>query len=263
MKHDPLIEILKSELQRKKSRNRSYSLRSYSRDLAVDPSNLSKLLSRRKEIGPRLRKKLGKKLGFEPQDLESWLLPTKSEKTADGDYSVHDFHSFKIISGWQHYAILELFKLRGFDGTAQAVSDCLGLKLDNARDSLQRLKEAGLIKYDGVTKRLRPVDDSSTSILNFATSKAHRDQQQQILEGAIDALETTPIQARSQTSMTMAVDSRKLDAAKELIKKFRREMGRLLSNSEQLDGVYQLSISLYPVTKSLKLRKGSQTGERS
>lgn len=81
------------------------------------------------------------------------------------------------------------------------------------------------------------------------TSKAHREHQKQILEGAIDALENTSIEVRSQSSMTIAIDTNNLDAAKELIKNFRREMGRLLSSSSQLDEVYQLSISLYPLTE--------------
>jgi hypothetical protein len=36
-------------------------------------------------------------------------------------------------------------------------------------------------------------------------------------------------------------------------------MGRLLSGSSKLDEVYQLSISLYPVTKNKK----TQSGEKS
>jgi len=111
---------------------------------------------------------------------------------------------------------------------------------------LARLQRAGLVqRKDG---RLIPCDESSSSILNIPTSRAHRNQQRQILEKAIDALELEPIKRRSQSSMTFAIDSTKIDEAKELIKKFRRDLGRFLSASENLDEVYHLSISLYPVT---------------
>lgn len=258
MKRDPLIEILKSEFSRKKSRNNAYSLRSYSRDLGIDPSNLSKILNRQKDVGPRLRSNLAKKLGFEISEVDSWLLPASFSKTRDKDYNPHNLEVFQIISGWQHYAILEILKVKDFEPTPRTISKCLELNIDVARESLNRLQKVGLLVVDPKTRRLVPAEMSSSSILNVATSKAHREQQRQILDGAIDALAETPIELRSQSSITMAIDSRKLDEARELVKKFRREMGRLLSASENLDEVYQLSVSLYPVSK---IKMNQQTKE--
>lgn len=255
MKNDPLVEILKKELDQKRSRNRAYSLRSYSRDLALDPSNLSKILNHQKEIGSRLRLKLGKKLGFEKKDIESWLKPATNSKTINSNYAEHSMQVFQLISEWQHYAILELFKIQGIDHSPKTIAKSLGLSLKKTQQSLKRLMEAGLLVK---TKNgVEPCDESSSSILTTATSKAHREQQKQILEGAIDALDKVPIERRSQSSMTMAIDSQKIDEAKELIKNFRRDMGRLLITSTELDEVYQLSISLYPVTQ-LKNNQGEE-----
>lgn len=248
MKRDPLVEILHTEFDRKRQRNQSYSLRSYSRDLEMDPSNLSKILNNQKKIGGRLRKSLAKKLGFELEEIDSLL-------TADKDYSQHSLQVFQIVSEWQHYAILELFKLPFFQVTPKAVSQLLGVSLETAEDSLERLKISGLIILDQKSKKWRLAEESSSSILNVATSKAHRDQQRQILEGAINALENIPIEWRSQSSMTMAVDTDKLPEAKEVIKKFRRDIGRLLSSTKNLSEVYQLSVSLYPVTNHVKFKE--------
>ncbi len=247
MKNDPLIEILKKGFDQKKKRNPAYSLRSYSRDLGLDPSNLSKILGYQKEMGARLRLKLGKKLGFEKAEIESWLKPAIHSRTINQDYSEHSLQVFQVVSEWQHYAILEYFKLKGCQQEPKAIAEALGLSLKNIKESLQRLTDSGLLlkTEDGY----EPAEESSSSILNVATSKAHREQQKQILEGAIDALENVPIERRSQSSITMAIDCEKLDEAKELIKNFRRDLGRLLSTSSQLTDVYQLSVSLYPVTK--------------
>ncbi len=252
MKRDPLIEILKTEYSRKKSRNPSYSLRSFSRDLNIDASNLSKLLNYQKDLGIKLKKKLAFKVGLSPLDLEK-LEGKLSRKTQDADYSSHQLEIFEVISAWQHYAVLELFKVKSFQASTKAitksVADHLGLSPEAAKATLQRLLKVGLIKKtDG---RLIASEDSSSSILNTATSKAHQDQQREILEGAIEAMTKTPIENRSQSSMTMAIDSSKLEEAKTLIKTFRRQLGRLMSDSANLDQVYQLSVSLYPVsTKS-------------
>lgn len=250
VKNDPLIEILKKEFLRKKSRNGSYSLRSYSRDLGLDPSNLSKIMNYQIEIGPNLRSKIGQKLGFESKEIQSILKPTSQAHTTDKDYNPHNLEVFQIIAEWQHYAILEYFKLTNANLKPAIIASHLGLKTSVVNESLRRLTEVGLLKKIGT--EFAPVDESSSSVLNTATSKAHREQQVQILEGAIDALKNTPIENRSQSSMTMAIDSRKLPEAKELIKNFRRDIGRLLSSSKQLDSVYQLSVSLYPVTQQQK-----------
>lgn len=113
--------------------------------------------------------------------------------------------------------------------------------------AIKRLIETGLISKPG--KRFQLRETSSSSILSSATSKAHREQQKQILEGAIEALDQIPIEYRSQSSMTMAIDKDRLEEAKELIKTFRRDLGKFLSASKNLNEVYQLSVSLYPVTK--------------
>jgi len=240
MKSDYLIEILKTELSKKRARNGAYSLRSYARDLGIDPSNLSKILNEKKTIGKNLRRNLTKKLGFDDHEFENW---------SDKKYTKHSLEVFQIVSEQQHYAILELFKLKGFSGTPKEISHLLDIDISKARESLMRLRETGLLKRHANTRKWMPSEDSSSSILSVATSKAHRDQQKQILEGAISALSDIPIEWRSQSSITVAIDTYKLDEAKQLIKKFRREIASLLTSSENRNEVYQLSISLYPVTK--------------
>lgn len=253
MKTDPLVETLKMELTRKKSRNQAYSLRTYARDLDIDPSNLSKIMTYQKELGFSLRVRLGKKLGFDSSEIISWLRPTDNFATNDQKYTEHDLRIFELVSEWQHYAILEVLKVKGFDPKPAAIAKAMGISLEQVKTSLSRMQELGLLEVRG--DGLVPKDEASSSILSGATSRAHRSQQRQILEGAIDVLEKVPGELRSQTSMTMAIDTNKLDKAKELIKNFRRQMGQLLSSSSNLDEVYQLSISLYPVTQLKQNRK--------
>jgi hypothetical protein len=49
--------------------------------------------------------------------------------------------------------------------------------------------------------------------------------------------------------LTMAIDRRRLPEAIEMITRFRRELGLFLEQDERKTDVYQLSISLFPVTK--------------
>ncbi len=250
MKTEPLIEILKSDFEKRRKRNKAYSLRSFSRDLKIDASNLSKLLSYQKSLGTKLKQKLASQIGFSESDYKAFS-PDPGFDISNAGYKDHVLEVFETISKSYHYVILELFKISSFDGTPAAISNMLGLTRKEAKEALQRLLRVGLLETKSSGK-LSPVDHSSSSILAQATSRSHREQQKEILEGAIDALEKTPVEKRSQTSMTMAVDSSKLAEAREVIQEFRRKMGRLMSQSENLDQVYQLSISLYPVLQTKK-----------
>jgi transcriptional regulator with XRE-family HTH domain len=252
MKQDWFVKVLSEEFAKKKARNKAYSLRSFARDLELDPSNLSKILKGQKEVGPRLQKKLAPIIGISESELEA--IGSAEARIADRDYQAHSIEAFKVISSAHHYAILELFKLTNFEPTPKAIASRLGLTVTETQNSLRRLVHVGLLRKDSAG-RLVPIDDSSSSILAVATSKAHRDQQREILDGAITALESIPLEFRSQSSMTMAVDVARLDEARALIKKFRRQLDRLMSASSNLNEVYQLSISLYPVSMSQKITK--------
>lgn len=250
MKREPFVEILKSDFEKRRKRNTAYSLRSFSRDLEVDASNLSKILSYQKAIGKKLRLKLATKIGFSELDMESFELKCGNE-IEDAKYASHALDVFELVSRSYHYVILELFKMPDFDGDPKSIASMIGITQKEAKEALIRLKQVGLIKELG-DGQLVPADNSSSNLVGQSTSRSHREQQKEILESAIDALDEIPIEQRSQSSMTMAIDSSKLAEARDLIKTFRRKMGRLLSNSPDLDKVYQLSIALYPVSKSAK-----------
>ena len=62
------------------------------------------------------------------------------------------------------------------------------------------------------------------------------------------------IEKRSHTTMTMAVDSRQLNAAREVITIFRRDLSRLLTGGKRRDAVYCLNIGLFPLTDTTEAK---------
>jgi len=57
-------ELLQQELDRRRRRNRRYSLRAFARDLATDHSALSQLLRGRRPFSPRMVHRFGVRLGW-------------------------------------------------------------------------------------------------------------------------------------------------------------------------------------------------------
>lgn len=252
-KTDPFVEILRKEFAHKKMRNKGYSLRSFARHLSMDSSNLAKILNDQLIPGERLKRKIAEKIGLESQDLYQLL---RYSQTEDSDYSNHDLEVFNIVSDWYHYAILELLKLPQYHKKVDVslLAKDLGISKQVAEASLERLVKMRLLRIEQGTYENTAY--SSSSIINTASSKAHRNQQRQVLEMAIAALEQVPVEKRSQCSMTLAIDSKKLPLAQKMIKQFQRKLGRFLSDSDRLDDVYHLSISLYPTTTFSNKNKG-------
>src|SRR5207253_2023706 len=93
------------------------------------------------------------------------------------------------------------------------------------------------------------------------SSTALRHMQKQVLEKAMSALEEIPPELRDQSSMTMAVNSGRMDEAKVKIKRFRRQLVKFLQEKEPLDEVYQLSVAFFPLTQLGTKRAGYASAE--
>ncbi|MCO4755645.1 MAG: TIGR02147 family protein, partial [Bacteriovoracaceae bacterium] len=63
---------------------------------------------------------------------------------------------------------------------------------------------------------------------------------------SLNAIDNVPVELRDITTMTMAIDIEKLPDAKELIKKFRRDLCNFLENDKK-NNVYNLNIQLIPL----------------
>jgi uncharacterized protein (TIGR02147 family) len=98
------------------------------------------------------------------------------------------------------------------------------------------------------------VNGLATNINGDLTSEASKKLQRQVLEMSLAALSDLPTEVRSHTSMTMAINPEDLPAAKEMITKFRRELCSFLEHNPNPLHVYQLGISLFPLTKMEKLK---------
>jgi uncharacterized protein (TIGR02147 family) len=154
---------------------------------------------------------------------------------------------FALIADWYHYAILELTLLKPFRGEPAWIAKKLGITVSEVNIAVERLIRLELLEIVSKSEwKLRQAHNSNAS--NPLTAAAFRKLQKQILEQAIRALEVTPVTERDQSSMTMAISSHKLEEAIERITRFRRDLCSFLQEDPAKDRVYQLSISLFPVT---------------
>lgn len=248
--------FLQNSLIKKCQSNPRYSLRAFAKYLGTEPSFLSKILAGKRSVTPKFIERCGQKLGLAPNELKSFI--EHSPKTTNTDRSqvlsagyqtlTHDH--FQIISDWYHFAILELTKIEGFRPEEKWIANKLNITVFEARDAIQRLVRLKLLK-----KKINTLvaSGSFSTVGGPATSAAFRKLQIRILEQAIEALQNTAIEDRDQSAITMAIDKSKLPEAKLKIREFRRSLCQFLQPKKaQKTHVFQLAISLFPITKDPK-----------
>ncbi|MBS1958548.1 MAG: TIGR02147 family protein [Bdellovibrionales bacterium] len=225
--------------------NPAYSLRAFARQLKLEPSYLSKILSGKRKVTPRLIQRLGSQLALDPLSVAQFIAsePVYHSLTVD---------QFSVIADWYHYAILELARTQGFIATPAYIAKRLGITGTEARSALERLQRLEMIELDSKGRLVRMPENHSTVGAPFM-SAAFRKLQKQILEQAIHAMENVAIEQRDQSSLTMAIDPGLIPEAKLMIKKFRRDLCALLQSKGPIQKeVYQLSISLFPAKQNPK-----------
>lgn len=226
-------------------RNPRYSLRAFAKALDMDASTLSQILSGKRKISKNIIKIICDKLSASPRERCFFGLSSQDGNVDTDYYQVH-MDTFSVISDWYHYAILELTFTPGFKSDAKWIAKKLSITVEEAKAAVERLKRLGLLLEENGS--LIKASRFLTNSAEVNTSAAHQQLQRQIVEKALVAIDEVSAEEKDITSMTMAIDLSNLENARELIRRFRREMCSLLEDGEQTQ-VYHLGIQLYPVSK--------------
>jgi uncharacterized protein (TIGR02147 family) len=239
-----LVELIKTELLRRKRDNKSYSLRAFAEFLEISPGRLSEILSEKRPIGKKTKLKIAERLGITEMNA---LLETKPQHLTFSDRADYHFLSndaFTVLADWYHFAILSLADTHDFQADPKWIAKRLNISVLEATEALSRLKKVGAIEMNGkkMTKTNKSVR-TTTDLESQALRISHR----QSIEQAVLALNEVPLELRDITSITMAIDLKKLPMAKQIIKEFRHKMADVLEVGSQSE-VYNLNIQLVPVS---------------
>jgi DNA-binding Lrp family transcriptional regulator len=240
-----LKDSLQREFIRRCKKNPSYSLRAYAQYLEIDQSFLSKLLNGKRKVTSSMEEKFAARLG---------ILPVKgsrrvSRKDEDKAHFVNLLEDeYETISSWHHFAILELMKTKAFKPDFMKVAQQLGIHTQEVKDAIERLTRLGFIKI--TDKKWTLISKNHTWTKTTATSVARRRLQMELSQKSVDSLENIPFSLRENGSLTVAIDSRRLPEFKEKINQVLKELSECLQpNQKNLDAVYQVTLSLFPISK--------------
>ena len=227
-------------------KNPAYSLRAFAKYLDINQSFLSKLLKGQRAVTEDLAAAVGPKLGLKPAQVKA--LFSTGTASMPGFLSLSD-DEFELLSEWHHFAIIELSKTEGFQFDSQKISHRLGIHVEEVRDAIERLQRLNFIQVkEGMIKVLSP---NTTWTNTTKTSEARKKFQRSLLEKSIDAIDHVPFERRENGSVTVAINTKRLPEFKEKLKEMRKELAAFFQADDEknLDEVYQLTVSFFPLTK--------------
>lgn len=240
---DYLSQILKIELERRQSNNQAYSLRAFSRFLGISPATLSQSISGKRNLSTKKMTAVLKKLGYSPKELLDIAVTDENEKTIHSQKLELRDDEFKLISDWVYFAILSLGELPEAKSDPRWIARKLHIKVELVNVALTRLSKMGIIEIkNGRYKQIAPPLKTTSDIPSEAIKNYHRG----ILDLAKNKLDEVTVEERDYASITMAINSKHLKKAKEITKKYKRDMMKLLEHGRK-DRVYQLSLQLFPL----------------
>ncbi len=246
-------EYLKSEFDERKRRNPGYSLRSFSKAIGISPTHLSLILAGQRQVKAKSALRLAGSLGLSPSEALLFLGnggSAKHDKNGKKKTRLLETSEFEPICEWYHFAILGLADFRFNVADPDWIAKKLNLSPVLAKKAFDTLVSRGLIEikhhqFRQCTDPLRTEDDVPAE----AGRRFHR----QVLQLAGEKLGTVPIDLREFSAMTIAINPKRMAAAKKLIRNFKEKFTDEVSRGE-MSAVYQLCIQFYPLTQTQENR---------
>ena len=266
-------DYLLLELEKRQSRNSSYSLRALARDLDLAPSTLSEVIRGRYGLSEKKARNVAKVLGLDPQQAEHFVQlfqrkfskkksqrrtsAREIQKRRNQSYNSLPVDSFKAVSDWYHMALLEWMNLhdRKISKRPQAlkkVAEIFKIEILQLQEALQRLERLGQIKS---AEGYWLLTEDHTTAGDEAPSEAIRQFHHQILQKAIHALTDQPPEQRRAhvaahlqrpfSSTVFSFPQSRIDEATKVLKDFRREFAERFGTDKESDSVQCLSMQFF------------------
>lgn len=236
------IKILEVEFEKRKTKDKKYSIRKYAQDVDIDASTMSQYLRGKRKLTTYSFTTILTKLRVDNDVLE------KYEKDRLELDQLREKH-FLVKSHWYYFAILELTYLYDCSMDIKWICEKLDLDKDIAKEAIQNLLDIGAMeihgdKYVDTLGNITFIDDPNMD------NEAGRTYQKQLIDKAIFSIDNLEGEIKDHTSSCFAFDSSLTPEIKQKIMEFRGELAHFIeNNSKSKDAVYALQINLNKLSK--------------
>jgi len=244
-----LRKILITELAQRRARNPAYSTRAFASALRLNSGALSGILNGKRRVSSRMALSLGDRLSLDPEKkselLRSFAKPETESSAEKLTYEPLDMENFRLISEWQHFAILSLARKDGVPYDSGEIADRLGISGTSAQKAIEALLKLELIQEkSGRLVRTKKQITTSDGIASSAIRKAHLED----CELAAKSLERDSVAVRDFSSITFRLDPESLKKVAEISRAAEDKVMQLSDTENGLE-VYRMSIHIFPLTR--------------
>lgn len=251
--------ILLGELERRKKKNPSYSMRAFARDLEVPAPKLSEILRGKKGVSVQRGKKIALMMGLSEVETRLFLdliesrhgrsqrersAAQKRIQTRWSEYEL-SLETFEVISGWHYFALLELTELDG-KWDRKSIAQALGLPQEVVNQAVERLVRLGLL-VEAKKESFRQTKKSLVTSRDIP-SRAIREYHNQILGEAQKALDVTPVEKRDFSALTFSFDQSRMSEVKEYLAEMQNQFEERFKSGKTGSDVCVFAYQVFPVT---------------
>jgi uncharacterized protein (TIGR02147 family) len=159
---------------------------------------------------------------------------------------------YDYYSQWYNVPIRELISLAGFREDPDWIARTLVPPVSprQARKALERMLALGLVQRDDSGK-LIPTDAFITTgdeVTSASVTQYHRE----MLRKASEAIDRFPPGERDISSVTISLSGKRFEQIKQLVQKFRKELLAIADQDPSPEGVFQVNLQLFPLTRTPK-----------
>lgn len=245
---------LKETLSWRQRENPQYSLRAFSRDIGVHPGTLVKVIKGERPLPVNVLGQVIEKLRLGPKERTLFTESLLRRKTNIDNIKIDpldtrfivDESNYKVISEWEHFAVIDLFDIPGFEATVEDIAQRFAIPLNRAEVVVQNLLTSGLLEKDENGKFTRVYTDVKTTedVQSLALKESHIE----AMNMGVEKIKDIKMEFRDFSSSTFAVDLEQLPEAKTIIREFRQKMSALFKKGTNKTDVFQVAIQFYPLT---------------
>ncbi len=258
--------FLIAHAQEQKRKNPQWSYGAWAKRLGLGgTATITRIIHGDRHPGPKLVDKLVGYFGFSAREAEYFrdlvqldklktdpktntlMLEKLGKKYSTESRRSVDEKTFQTISNWYFLTIREMLRLHHFRLDANWIANMLRFKVNLRQIShaIQILQDLNLITVDSNGKVVQREGRLETS--NDIASEAIKRYHEEMLENAKNSLRNASADEREVSSQTLALNSKNMGRAKELIREFQERFAEVLEE-DQGDQVYQFQIQLFPLT---------------
>ena len=245
-------DFLKTEFEKRKTKNPNFSVRSFARWLELSPAQVSQVMSGKRPLTLKALDKINRKLDispFEKQTLVDSLVSASAKITSEFvseekvSFRTLSEDQFKLMADWYHVAILSLTRLPGAKGDPRWIARKLNISVEEANQALQRLQRLNIVS---VSPKFQQIGDP-LKVISEIPSAAIRRYHKQNLALASEKVDTIDNSMKNFESMSIAINTKDIPQLKNHIDRFLNQIQKF-SDKSKPNHIYHFNLQLFPVT---------------